>query len=230
MVPDTSTPESTSARRPLGTQRGRAGVRGDGASPAGEAMARIGRLVATIKAERHADRVVQPIAESAEHDEIVALLRRFVVAREQERQEWEETLRQLKADLAEARAAAQAAQLRNEQEASRHQRDLADLKLLHEHQRSIWNLDRRRLEITIDGLARRRVDKLHRRRAQLAAGVAALVFVCVFGLALAGNTATGEAGAQHRMMQGIRSLSLIDLPCLIGCDRPPEPVLQQGRL
>src|SRR5579864_4153364 len=168
MVPDTGTTDSAPARLPLGAQRGREAIAAKGAPPAGEAMARIGRLVATIKAERHADRIVQPIAESAEHDQIIGLLRRFVVAREQERQEWEETLRQLKAELAEAQAMAQAAQLRHQQEASRHQRDLADLELLHEHQRSIWNLDRRRLEITIDGLERTRAGKVRRNRAQLA--------------------------------------------------------------
>ena len=132
-------------------------------------MARIGRLVATIKAERHADRVVQPIVETGEHDQLVALLRRFVVAREQERREWDETLRRMTAELAEAQAAAQAAQARRDEEASRHQRDLADLELLHEHQRSIWNLDRRRLEITIDGLDVARAMKRRRKHVQLAA-------------------------------------------------------------
>ncbi|HEX9461281.1 MAG TPA: hypothetical protein VGB82_01660 [Alphaproteobacteria bacterium] len=194
-------------------------------------MARIGRLVATIKAERHADRVVQPIVESGERDQLVALLRRFVVAREQERLEWEETLRQMQAELSEALAAAQAAQQRHEQAASRHQRDLADLELLHEHQRSIWNLDRRRLEITIDGLENARTMKGRRKRAQLAASVAALLCAGMIGLALAGNGAPGDAGgAPRRVIESIRSLSLTNLSCLIGCERVPEPALQQGRL
>ena len=193
-------------------------------------MAQIGRLVATIKAERHADRVVQPIAESGERDQLVALLRRFVVAREQERLAWEETLRQLQADLAAAQAAAQAAQRRHEEEASRYQRDLADLELLHEHQRSIWNLDRRRLEITIDGLTEARAVKRRRTRTQLAAGVAALLCIGMIGLALAGNGRTGEAGGPRRALDSIRALSPGDLSCLIGCERPPEPALQQGRL
>jgi hypothetical protein len=205
-------------------------VAADGGRAADQAMAQIGRLVATIKAERHADRVVQPIVESGERDQLVALLRRFVVAREQERLAWEETLRLMKAELAEAQAAAQVAQARHEQEASRHQRDLADLELLHEHQRSIWNLDRRRLEITIDGLADARAMKSRRKRTQLAAGVAALLCVGMIGLALAGNGRPGEAAGPRRVIDSIRALSPGDLSCLIGCERPPEPALQQGRL
>jgi hypothetical protein len=226
MVPDTGTAETMRAPRSSGAVGGRALA--DPGRPAGEAMAQIGRLVATIKAERQADRVVQPIVESGERDQLVALLRRFVVAREQERLEWEAMLRQIQAELAEAQATAKAAEARREQEASRHQRDLADLELLHKHQRSIWNLDRRRLEITIAGLADARTMKGRRKRAQLAAGVAALLCVGMIGLALAGNGGPGEAVAPRRVIESIRSLS--DLSCLIGCERPREPVLQQGRL
>jgi hypothetical protein len=227
MVPDPSTTETVHAPRSAAVASPRAPA--DGGRAAGQAMAQIGRLVATIKAERHADRVVQPIVENGERDQLVALLRRFVVAREQERLAWQETLRQMKAELAEARAAAQAARTRHEQEASRHQRDLADLELLHEHQRSIWNLDRRRLEITIDGLGEARATKARRKRTQLAAGVAALLCVGMIGLALAGNGRPGEAGPR-RVIDSIRALSPADLSCLIGCERPPEPALQQGRL
>ena len=229
MVPDTSTAETVHARRSMSAASARAPT--DSGQRVGQAMAEIGRLVATIKAERHADRVVQPIAESGEREQLVALLRRFVVAREQERLAWEETLRQMKAELAEAQAAAQAAQTRHQEEASRHQRELADLELLHEHQRSIWNLDRRRLEITIDGLAAARALKGRRTRAQLAAGIAAaLLCVGVIGLALASSGGAGEASAPRRVIEGIRSLSPTDLSCLIGCERPPERLLQQGRL
>lgn len=228
MISDPGTAETERAPRAAAGAPQRA-LAADGHS-ADQAMAQIGRLVATIKAERHADRVVQPIAESGERDQLVALLRRFVVAREQERLAWEETLRQLQADLAAAQAAAQAAQRRHEEEASRYQRDLADLELLHEHQRSIWNLDRRRLEITIDGLTEARAVKRRRTRTQLAAGVAALLCIGMIGLALAGNGRTGEAGGPRRALDSIRALSPGDLSCLIGCERPPEPALQQGRL
>lgn len=227
MIPDPATAQTARAPRAIA-----------GAAPqpapadgwaADQAMAQIGRLVATIKAERHADRVVQPVAESGERDKLVALLRRFVAAREQERLDWEETLRQMQADLEAAQVAAQAARARHEEEASRHQRDLADLELLHEHQRSIWNLDRRRLEITIDGLTNARARKGRRKRTQLAAGVAALLCAAMIGLALAGTGRPGEAGGPRRVIDSIRSLSAGDLSCLIGCERP-EPVLQQGRL
>lgn len=231
MAPDTGTVETTRAPHSAGAERGGASVPAGNGRPAGDPMARIGRLVATIKAERHADRVVQPIVESGERDQLVALLRRFVVAREQERLAWEEMLRQMKAELAEAQAAARAAQARHEQEASRHQRDLADLELLHEHQRSIWNLDRRRLEITIDGLEDARAIKGRRKRIQLAAGIAALLCIGMVGLALASNGGSGvAAGGPRRVIESIRSLSLTGLSCLIGCERPPEPLLQQGRL
>ena len=193
-------------------------------------MAQIGRLVATIKAERNADRLVQPIVESGERDQLVALLRRFVVAREQERLAWEETLRRMQADLAAAQTAAEAAQRRHKEDASRHQRDLADLELLHEHQRSIWNLDRRRLEITIEGLTNARAVRSRRKRTQLVAGVAALLCVGMIGLALAGNARPGEAGGPRRVIDSIRSLSAGDLSCLIGCERPSAPALQEGRL
>jgi hypothetical protein len=228
MIPDPGMAETARTPRVAGATSERAPAAG--ARTAGQAMAQIGRLVATIKAERHADRVVQPIVESGERDQVVALLRRFVIAREQERLAWEETLRQMKAELAEAQAAAHAAQTRHEQEASRHQRDLADLELLHEHQRSIWNLDRRRLEITIDGLSDARAIKNRRKRTQVAAGIAALLCVGVIGLALAGNGRPGEAGGPRRVIDSIRSLSPTDLSCLIGCERAPEPALQQGRL
>lgn len=229
MIPDPATTQTARAPHAAEGATPRPGLVNDGRT-ADQAMAQIGRLVATIKAERHADRVVQPIAESGERDQLVALLRRFVVAREQERLAWEDTLRQMQADLAAAQAAAQAAQARQGEEASRHQRDLADLELLHEHQRSIWNLDRRRLEITIDGLTNARAMKSRRKRTQLAAGVAVLLCVGMIGLALAGNGRPGEPGAPHRVIDSIRSLSSGDLSCLMGCERSPEPALQQGRL
>lgn len=225
MTPDPGTAQTAHAP-PATAGAPSQGVPADGRA-AYQAMAQIGRLVATIKAER---RVVQPSAESGERDQLIALLRRFVAAREQERLAWEETLRQTQADLEAAHATAQAARARHEEEASRHQRDLADLELLHEHQRSIWNLDRRRLEITIDGLTNARAMKSRRKRTQLVAGVAALLCAGMIGLVLAGNVRPGEAGGPRRVIDSIRSLSADDLSCLIGCERPPEPVLQQGRL
>ena len=104
------------------------------------------------------------------------------------------------------------------------------LELLHEHQRSIWNLDRRRLEITIDGHENAHATKGRRKRFQVAAGVAVLLCVGMIGLALAGNRGAGDAAdAPRRVIESIRSVSPTDLSCLIGCDRA-EPVLQQGRL
>src|ERR1700731_2076386 len=102
MTPDTSTVETACAPRSTGAEPAPVPVLAGGGRAADEALARIGQLVATIKAERHADRVVQPVIDSGERDQLVALLRRFVVARDQVRLEWEETLRPVKGGLAEA--------------------------------------------------------------------------------------------------------------------------------
>src|SRR6185437_8719264 len=113
MVPERGTAQTS--RAPHASARATAPrAPASGAPTADQAMAQIGRLVATIKAERHDDRVVQPIAETGEQEQLG----------------WEETLLQMTADLAAAQATAQAAQRRHEEDASRHQRDLADLELL----------------------------------------------------------------------------------------------------
>jgi hypothetical protein len=231
MTTDPSTVETAPTPRLTDTERASALVSAGSCLAADQALARIGQLVATIKAERHADRVAQPFIDSGERDELIALLRRFVAAREQERLTWNETLRQMKAELAEAQAAAQAGQARHEQHASRHQRELADLELRHEHQRSIWNLDRRRLMITIDGLENADATKGRRKRVQLGAAVGVLLCVGMIGLALAGNGGSGAAvGTPRRVIESLWSLSPTDLSCLIDCKRAPELVQQQGRL
>jgi Skp family chaperone for outer membrane proteins len=147
----------------------------------GAPMARIAQLVAAIKAKREAAGVATP-AGSDERDRAVALLRHFIAAREEEQREWQAALQALEAELDESRAAAHAAQARQEQASAAEQRARADLELLHEHQRSIWQLERRRFEITIAGL-----DSARRTRRSRLNLTVALVIAGVVGLTLVGS-------------------------------------------
>lgn len=154
-------------------------------SQAGDAPARITRLVAAIKAERAAGG--DAAAAMSERDKVVALLRQFIAAREQERCQWQETMAATRKELDEARAAAQAAQTRHEQATAQQRRAMTDLELLHEHQRSIWQLDRRRLEITVAAHAAQ--ERSRRTRGSRLAIAAALLLVGVAGFALLGDHA-----------------------------------------
>jgi hypothetical protein len=151
-------------------------------------LAPIARLVATIKAERAA----APSAGTEEREHLPAELRRLAGAHEQERGQWQEAMDALTAELDQARAAARAAEARHAQETRQHRRAMADLELMHEHQRSIWQLDRRRLEITIAGQ-----ETTHQARRSPFAVAAALLVAGIFGVALVAdhrvNAPTGEA-------------------------------------
>jgi hypothetical protein len=153
----------------------------DATRDADAAMTRIARLVAALKAEREAGGV-SPSADARERDRLTASLRQFVAAHEQERHAWQEAMQALRDELDEVRAAALAAQERHEQMAVQQQRAMADLALMHEHQRSIWQLDRRRLEITIAG----HEQMSSGRGSPLAIG-AALLLVVVVALTLVGD-------------------------------------------
>lgn len=178
------------------------------ADPSDESMARINRLVATIKAERESASAPPRIAEAGERGQLVALLRRFLAARERERLAWEERLRGLEAALAEAKAAGGATQ---ERAAADHRRALADLELLHEHQRSIWALERRRLEVTVAALERTLRARATRRRARLAFA-ASLLVVAGLGFGIAGdNDPARMAGKWLERFDAARQLPLAEL-------------------
>ena len=147
-------------------------------------LAPIVRLVATIKAERAAG--AAPAIGGEERDRFAAELRQLIVAHEEEQRAWRDAMDALKTELDATRAAARAAETRHDQAAREHQRTMADLELKHEHQRSIWQLDRRRLEITIAG--QETVQRA--RRSRLAVAVALLV-VGVFGAALVADHRVG---------------------------------------
>jgi hypothetical protein len=194
--------------------KGRAKPVADVAGTAEKPISRILQLVAALKAEQEtppAERVVAtdatgPSDAPGEPISVLGSLRDILVAREQERGEWEERARSLEGELIEARAAIRAVRDAAVQTEAQHRRIVADLKLLHEHQRSIWQLERRRLEITIDGFETERQKKIVRRAARLArpALLAGLLIVLLALAALSGDsgvakgsTHAGASGSQH---------------------------------
>lgn len=186
----------TEARRRV-RRRSRAG---DAADPAAETVARIRSIVAAIKADREAAGLSPlPVveAEPGEHedfseaggrDELVMLLKQYLAAREHEHAGWEAERQQFRTALAAMEEQARKAVLEREEAADRHRQAMAELTLQHEHQRSVWLLERRRLEITLRSFElrqqRRRWSKakLPRLRPAVAAGLV------ILALAIAGLT------------------------------------------
>ncbi len=198
MLPESETGVTATGGSRAKTARPRRGARARPAraAPDDPPVARILQLVAAMKAEHDGAGMPVPAAEAGERVKLMGWLRRILDTRAQERQAWEEQVRGLEARFAAAEAAARAAQEAVEQADLQHHRLVADLKLMHEHQRSIWGLERRRLEITIDGLQRDRRNTLVRRAARLArpAVAAALLLVSLAALALSADS-TAAAGA-----------------------------------
>ncbi|MGO8917731.1 MAG: hypothetical protein ACLQJR_17650 [Stellaceae bacterium] len=199
MVPDTGAGDSargeslaTAAPR-RGKARARPHVEAGG--DAGPPVARIMQLVAAVKAEQTSLSPVATAGDPAERVKLMGWLRRILEAREQERQAWDGQIRLLEAQCAEAQAAAEAALQAAERTGAQHQRVVADLKLMHEHQRSIWQLERRRFEITIGGLEQARRKTMlgrarHLVRPALAAG---LLLVSLAAVALSADS-TAKVG------------------------------------
>lgn len=191
---DTARGESLarSARR-----RGQARSR-PGGGEAEQPVVRIMQLVAALKAEH--DTLGPPTAPDATDERVrmMSSLRRILDTREQERQAWEEQIRGLEARFAAAEAAARAAQSTAAEADAQHQRLVGDLKLMHEHQRSIWQLERRRLEITIEGLEQAQRSTLVRRAARLARPALALGLLLVSLAALA--LSADSVSLSHRLM------------------------------
>jgi hypothetical protein len=209
MLPDRDKAEFAAGdRSPLD-----AGLRpSDGAAAAHGSMIRLVQLVATIKAEREAGCLGHSAPERAEPSKLITLLRQFVAAREQERAAWEIAAGHLKTALAEAQATARAQQ---EQVRMERDRALADLALRHEHQRSIWLLERDRLENTIAALEKTSRAKAARRRTRLALA-AALLLAGTVGFALAHDlVAPADANGAGGWLQSLRAFSRSALPCPI---------------
>jgi hypothetical protein len=206
-APDATNPLVEAAAKALrGRTKPRAKLVADAPrTSAKKPISRILQLVAALKAEQEAPAperkvapasapVAAPVEEPSEPISVLSSLRDILVSREQERSEWEERARSLEGELVEARAALRAAREAAVQSETQHRRIVADLKLLHEHQRSIWQLEHRRLEITLDGFEKKRQKKIVKRAAYLArpALVAGLLIVLV---ALA--VLSGDSGAAH---------------------------------
>ena len=195
MLPDSETSETTPAQRApkLRKPRGRRKV----AEGHDQPVARVLQLVAAIKAERWGQagegREVMPVDRAG----MFAALRRLLSAREQERGEWRHQVARIEGELGAARSAADQLRAELEQTAAQHRRALADLKLLHEHQRSIWQLERRRLEITVEACEQARRYRLPARLlgfVQRPAALAALLLVSLAALALARDSGAAASG------------------------------------
>ncbi len=192
MQPESEAGVTAGGKTPATTARRRDAARARAARPAGsraeQPITRIRQLVAAMRAEQHS---VPPTAgDPRERVQLMGWLRRILDTRAQERQAWEEQVKALEARFALAESAARAALEVAGQADAQHQRLVTDLKLMHEHQRSIWELERRRLEITIDGMQRERRNRLVARAARLArpAVVLGLLLASLAALALAADS------------------------------------------
>jgi hypothetical protein len=227
MMPVTETSDSAVAEPPVKIVRPRGKARAKSAGEASGAgqkpIAHILQLIAALKAEQEASPVPRKAAPAAEpsvapaempdttpSDEptepvsVLSSLRDILVAREQERNEWEDRERGLLAELAEARAATRTARDAVNQAEALHRRVVADLKLLHEHQRSIWQLERRRFEITIEGFEREHQKKLVKKATRLArpALLAGLLIVLLALAVLSGDSGAASGGTHARVDAG----------------------------
>jgi hypothetical protein len=179
------------------TRRSRAKPRPAPGGGAEQPVARVLQLVAALKAEQETGLPPAPAGQSTERVRLLTWLRQILATRDDERRGWEEQIRTLEAALGTARQAADEARAAAAETTSQHQRLIADLKLMHEHQRSIWELERRRLEITVEGFERARRRGVLRRAARLArpAVAAGLILAALAALALSADSSA--AGARY---------------------------------
>jgi hypothetical protein len=139
------------------------------------------------------------------HGKVEALrteMRALEETREHERSRWEAALRELDAALATARAATHAAERQHEQALDQHRRALADLTVMHNDERSLWLLERRRLDMQIEALQDARARRNRRRLARpgmLLRGAAAALMVALVGTALVRDSAPDRATARGKI-------------------------------
>ncbi|HEV2550449.1 MAG TPA: hypothetical protein VGU20_24260 [Stellaceae bacterium] len=123
-------------------------------------------------------------------------MRALEAARGHERSRWETALKDLDTALATARAATHAAERQHEQALDQHRRALADLTVMHNDERSLWLLERRRLEMQIEALRNARARRGARRLPRpgmLLRGAAAALMVALVGTALVRDSAPERA-------------------------------------
>jgi hypothetical protein len=129
-------------------------------------------------------------------------MRALEAARGHERSRWEAALKELDAALATARAATHAAERQHEQALDQHRRALADLTVMHNDERSLWLLERRRLEMQIEALrdARARRDRRRLPRpGMLLRGAAAALMVVLVGTALVRDSTPDRTTARGKI-------------------------------
>lgn len=134
-------------------------------------------------------------------------MRALEATREQERSRWQAALKELDAALATAQAATHAAERQHEQALDQHRRALADLTVMHNDERSLWLLERRRLDMQIEALrdARaRRGKRLLARPGMLLRGAAAALMVALAGTALVRDSAPDRASASGKIERSDR--------------------------
>lgn len=190
------------------TRRNRAKARAAlGEAGAEQPIARVMQLVAALKAEQEAGNSLAPADDTDERVRLMGWLRRLLATREDERKAWEDHIRSLEAQLTEARDAAERARMVAADATAQHRRLVADLKLMHEHQRSIWQLERRRLEITVEGFEQGRRRSVLRRAARLArpAVAAGLILAAVAAVTLAADSSAAGAGSPLYLDDGVRA-------------------------
>ena len=191
-------------------RRGRGKARpAPGEDGAEQPVARVLQLVAALKAEHEAGGLpaVVEAEDPNERVRVMSWLKRILLAREDERKGWEDQIRRLETQIAAAQQAVEETRAGAADAASQHHRLVADLKLLHEHQRSIWQLERRRLEITIEGYERKRQRSALRRAARLArpAVAAGLILAALSAVALSGDSSAAASGAPRYLDGGVRA-------------------------
>ena len=187
------------APRPRGKERAKSKPADEKGNEAPEPVVRVLQLVAALKAEQEAQGAITPTGDSSDRVKLLTSLRGILAARVQEREAWEQRIRALEMLLADARAASGAALAAGKQAEARHRRQIDDLKLMHEHQRSIWQLERRQLEITVEGLQRLRRKPLAKRAGGLVrpALAVALLLVSLAAMALAADSRPARGAVDH---------------------------------
>jgi hypothetical protein len=142
-------------------------------------LSRVMQLVAALKAEQVAGSPLSFASDTAERVKLLEWLRRLLAVRDVERNGWETRVQALAGELAQTREAVARERAAAEQASVQKERLLADLKLLHEHQRSIWQLERRQLEIALGAHERRRQRSLLRQVARLAGPALAALLLLI---------------------------------------------------
>jgi hypothetical protein len=129
-------------------------------------------------------------------------MRALESAREEERSRWEAILKEVEAALIAARAATHTAERQHEQALDQHRRALADITIMHNDERSLWLLERRRLDMQIEAMQDARAASAARWRGRhtlLLRAAAAAVLVALAGMALVRDSSPDRGAARDKI-------------------------------